>query len=227
MYQSGKHHYLNRVYLIALVLCIAHLSYGQKDTEIVKHNLIISATPHHLIEFYHGSSANVGFEVRSNNRYSFYGEFGKYLPNSVVTNNYDQSGYTVLGELKRYFASGKTYLSLQYMYGEQSYLRADPIDPGSNFEYDPEFYEVYDVEKTFRDFSIRYGGLFVHNNWLSFNPYFGMGVRFQEVQRDGFTKDEGFGYFEPTVTPHDLFQRFGKTSYFKIHAGIRIGVKIF
>mgnify|MGYP001945055221 CR=1 FL=1 len=215
--------------IITLVILVPLFGIAQMDSSRVKNKLIISASPIHLLEFYHGASANLGFEIRSNDRYSFYGEFGKYLPNSAVANNYYQSGYTLSGELKRYFNNGKTYLSFQYIYGEQSYTRSDVI--GYTYEYDCdceyEEFMVYQVQKKFQDFSFRYGGLYVIKKRLTFNPYVGFGLRFQEADIDINDQLAAQRYLGSWSVPHNWIHEKGQKIYPKVHLGLRIGFKIF
>lgn len=210
--------------ILALLLSI-NQSLGQVENEA--HKLVLTISPGHLIEFYHGTSANFGAELSLTDRFSFYGEVGKYLPNSLIANNYYQKGTTVLGELKYYFWTSKSdskhSISLQYMHGNQSYTRADPIGPVNDLT----TFSVYEVDKEFQDLSVRYGILFVNSKRLVVNPYLGIGLRYQQV-KTGITNEQMANLnFYSDWSPHEWIHRSGKSFYAKAHLGIRIGIKLF
>jgi len=199
--------------------------FGQSN--IVPHKLLLTVSPSHLVEFYHGTSLNLGVEFPLNEKFNFYGEVGQYLPNSIIVNNYYQKGNLFLGEVKYYFKPEKTtskhYLSLQYLHGNQSYTRADPIGPMDN----ETSFSVYEVDKEFHDLSVRYGILFVNEKRLVVNPYIGVGLRYQEVI-NGLTEEQyGALNFYSDWSPHRWIHRAGNSLYAKIHLGIRIGIKLF
>lgn len=198
---------------------------GQSNNE--PHKLLLTISPGHLVEFYHGTSVNVGGEFSLNEHFGFYGEVGKYLPNSLIANNYYQKGSTLLGELKYYFnpekITSKHYLSLQYMRGNQSYTRADPIGPVNDLT----TFSVYDVDKEFHDFSMRYGILFVNSKRLVLNPYIGIGLRYQQVETDITNEQMAILNFYSGRSPHQWIHRNGTSFYAKAHLGIRIGIKLF
>lgn len=194
---------------------------SQLDSSIVKHHLIISASPHHMLDIFHGASVNFGFEVRSNDKYCFYGEYGMFLPSSPVANNYEQTGYTMAGELKRYFGKGIFYASCQYMFGEQGYRRSDIV----GYTEDSDSWVTYTVQKKFYDFSLRGGALLKFDSNLTLNPYLGFGFRFQNANvdlSDELARDRQYEGSTPR-----WIHRSGKTTYPKMHAGIRIGYAIF
>jgi len=208
----------------ALLITVVQ-SFGQSDVE--PHKLLLTVSPAHLIEFYHGTSANIGAEVALNNSFSFYGEVGKYLPNSILANNYYQKGTTLLGELKYYFWTSKSdskhYVSLQYMHGSQSYTRADPIGPVN----EETSFSVYDVDKEFQDLSVRYGILFVNSKRLVLNPYIGIGLRYQQVSTSITNEEMANLNFYSNWSPHQWIHQNGNRFYAKAHLGIRIGIKLF
>ena len=176
------------------------------------------------MEFYHGPSANFGAEIRANERFAFYGEFGKYIPNTILSSNFDQKGYSWLVEGKRYFFNGRGYLSMQYMQSDMSYIRSDII----GYSYDYSEYIEYDVTKTFQDLSIRMGGMYVYNNRWTFNPYIGLGIRRQNAELT-LTRQEAYDreYGGDIKDPNDWIHRPGITYYAKLHLGLRVGIKIF
>lgn len=198
---------------------------GQSNRE--PHKLLMTISPGYLVEFYHGTSANAGVEFSLNEYFGFYGEFGKYLPNSLIANNYYQKGSMLLGELKYYFnpekITSKHYLSLQYIRGNQSYTRADPIGPVNDLT----TFSVYNVDKEFQDVSIRYGILFVNNRRLDLNPYVGMGLRYQQVKNGITFEEQSILNFYADWSPHQWIHTNGTSFYAKVHLGIRIGIKLF
>ncbi|MFT5818910.1 MAG: hypothetical protein ACI8ZM_000131 [Crocinitomix sp.] len=202
---------------------ITPFAIAQKDTNWVKNNLIISATPTHFFEFFHGPSANVGIEVRANKRYSFYGEFGKYIPNTLFSSNYDQKGHSFLVEAKRYFENGRTYFSLQYMQGKQNYIRTDFI---AYDQYSSEYYE-YSIDKTFQDISIRYGGVYVFKNRYTFNPYIGIGLRHHNADVELTYQQEIDREYGGSDLPHNWVHKGGSQIYPKLHFGMRFGIRVF
>lgn len=181
-----------------------------------------------MLEFYHGASFNAGFEVKANENFGFYAEFGKYLPQSPVANNYDQTGYTVSAEVKRYFkpdkSSIRTYFSAQYMQGEHAYTRTDIIGYYNDGEED---LLLYDVDKTFKDLSFRLGVVLIHKKRWTFDPYMGLGVRhhFVESTIDEISASELI--WENASYAHRWIHDPGKKTYLKAHLGIRIGLRIF
>ncbi len=185
--------------------------------------MIISVSPLHAIQFFHGPSVNAGVEIRANKKYSFYGEFGKYIPNSIFSSNYDQKGHSFLIEAKRYFKSGRTYLSLQYLQGEQSYIRTDIV---AYDEYSADYYE-YSVDKKFQDLSIRYGGVYVFKDRFTFNPYIGVGLRHHNADVELTFQQEIDRQYGGSDLPHNWLHRSGSNFYAKMHFGMRFGIKVF
>lgn len=199
---------------------------GNAQDSLSPHKFLLSCSPGHLMEFFHGTSANFGAEFSLNEHYSFYGEVGKYLPNSLVANNYYQSGTTFAGELKYYFNpakyTAKFYASVQYLQGRQKYTRADPTDDVD----DGTSYAVYKVDKAFYDFSTRFGVLFVNQKRLVLNPYIGVGIRSQTI-KGGLTNDQkGIVNLGSQWSPHKWIHDSGRSTYAKVQLGIRIGIKI-
>lgn len=185
--------------------------------------MIISVSPLHALEFFHGPSINAGIEVRANDRFSFYGEFGKFIPNMLLSSNNDQKGHTFLIEAKRYLKSGKTYFSLQYMRGVQNYIHADII----NYDQDYADYYEYTINKNFQDFSIRYGGVYVFKNRFTFNPYIGLGLRHHKADAELTYQQPIERQNDGSNSSHNWIHKNGSQFYPKMHAGMRFGIKVF
>lgn len=204
-------------------MMITSLVVAQEDSSWVKHNMVVSISPLHALEPYHGPSANFGIEVRANDQFSFYGEYGRYIPNTVFSSNFDQSGQLFLVELKRYFKSGRTYFSLQYMQGQQNYIRTDIVAYDVDYS---EYYE-YTVDKEFRDISVRYGGFYVFKGWFTFNPYVGFGIRHHNADVELTYQQAIERQYGGSDVPHNWIHKKGSHIYPKFHFGMRFGIKVF
>jgi hypothetical protein len=171
-----------------------------------------------LVDIFSCPSYRFGAEARLYQGVSLYLEGGGYFQGSDIYINV--TGYTIKAELKTYdpneIVNTGSYLSLAYFYKKQTYAVDDILK-----DFNTPLH--YTMDKNIHALTLKYGYLRIIKNRLLIDSFFGLGVRYKNVDCIGLTPYE---IAHRRGTGESEFAHFRDMYGISILPNIDIGVRI-